>query len=184
MALSSRCPWLPRLRDHLFVRGLLEQITYLLVGCLPEVLVPEANGKERLWPEDTHQFVHLVYKLLARGGCSNRDSNDDAGRLLPSHRGDSRTHGGPGRDAIIDEDDRTTVYLIGRAVPAVEAFAPLHFSLLVCCNSIDLLLRDTQLLLDVVIEHTHSTRGDGPHREFFFSGDTQLAYDDDIKRGM
>jgi len=85
----------------LLMPGLFEQVVYLLVACLRKVLVPEANGEE----------------LLTRCGCSNRDSNDNAGRVLVSNCANCCTHGSPGRDPIIDKDDDTIVYVIGWAIP-------------------------------------------------------------------
>src|SRR5215470_17808329 len=126
MVLRSRCPAPPPWCERWFVRGLLEQVTYLLVGRLREALVPEANGEEGLWPDDAHQFVSLRCKFLTRCGCGSRDSDDDAGGLLLPHHSDSCTHGGPGRNPIIDEDDGTTAYVIGWAIPPVKAFASLH----------------------------------------------------------
>ena len=90
----------------------------------------------------------------------------------------------PGGNPIIDEDDGPTMDVIGGAVSSVEAFASLQLVLLVCCHLVDHLLGDTEHLHDVVIEHTHPTRGNGSHRQFFLPRDTQLADDEDIQRGM
>ena len=97
--------------------GLFEQVVYLLVACLRKVLVPEANGEELLRPVNTHQLVYFRCKLLTRCGCSNRDSNDNAGRVLVSNCANCCTHGSPARDPIIDKDDDTIVYVIGWAIP-------------------------------------------------------------------
>src|SRR5450759_106789 len=117
-------------RVRLCVRGLFKQVAYLLVGRLRKVLVPGANSVKLFWSDDRDQLVYPRPKLLTRCGCSNWDSNNNAGGLSLSHCGDSGTHRRPGRNAIIDEDDGPVMYLRGGTVSPVEAFPSLHLVLL------------------------------------------------------
>jgi len=131
-ALRSGCPWLLLWCSQLsFMRGLFEQVGYLLVGYLGEVFVPQADSVQALWPEDADHFVHLRCQLLTRGGRGNGNGNNDPGRLSLSHRGDSGTHGGSGRHPIIDKEDGAAMYLTSGTVPTVEALASLYLVLLV-----------------------------------------------------
>src|SRR6266700_1777431 len=89
-----------------------------------------------------------------------------------------------GRNSIIHEYDGTTLYVISRAVSTVEAFAPLQFLLLLCCDLIDHLAGYIQELHDIGIEYAHAARRDGPHRQFFLPWYTKLADDHDIQWSM
>lgn len=54
------------------------------------------------------------------------------------------------------------MHLMGGAVPTVEAFASFQLALLLSYHRVDHLFGESEHSHDVVIEHTHSARGDGP----------------------
>src|SRR5437762_3153080 len=58
--------------------GLVEEVTDFFIRRLREVLVPPADGVERLRHAGADGFVRLVLEFRAGLGCSDRDRHDDA----------------------------------------------------------------------------------------------------------
>ena len=95
------------------------------------------------------------------------------------HRGE---HAGPGREPVIDEDDRLTGHVGGRATIAIGGLTSQQFTSLVFGDITQLLRRDSQRPQYIVVDHHSATTGQGAHRELFMAGCAQLAHDERIQR--
>jgi len=65
-------------RDGVFVRGALQQIVNLLVGCLRELLVPESDRMKRLGGAEADDLIDFRAQLPAGIGGSDGNGNDNA----------------------------------------------------------------------------------------------------------
>jgi hypothetical protein len=72
----------------------------------------------------------------------------------------------------------------GRATAAVETLAPGQLVLLLCRNRINQMLRQPEMMHELVIEYTHAACRNSAHRQLLVSGDAQLAHDKNVERGV
>ncbi len=114
-----------------------EQIANLLIRCLREVPVPEADGVERLWCDRAYHLVDFSPQLLTGLRRCRRNRDDNAGGLLLSQRLDRGVHGGPSRQTIIHKNDGATPNIGRRATAAVQALTPRQLLLLACRDHVD-----------------------------------------------
>src|SRR5438270_7756357 len=102
---------LPYRRDRLVSRRPFEQVTHLAVGGRRKIVVPEADGEERLRRHRTDDFIRLIPEFLTGGGGADRDGDDEPCRLLPAERGGRGAHGSAGREAVVDQDHGAPAHL-------------------------------------------------------------------------
>src|SRR5689334_19265366 len=111
-------------------RCLCEQVADFGIAGLLKVLVPQADGIERLWGRGTHDLVRHRFQLMAHGTGSDRNGNDNAGRLLLTQGQNGSTHASAGRQAVIDQDDRASMHVKRWSATTIVQGTPLQFLLL------------------------------------------------------
>src|SRR2546428_519505 len=95
------------------------RLPHLVVARLREVLVPEADGVERLRRGETDDLVGLLGEQLARVGGRRGNRDDHLGRPLASYTGGRGPHRRAGRETVVDENHRAAAQVERRPVPAV-----------------------------------------------------------------
>src|SRR5690242_19857223 len=90
---------------------LCEQVADLCIAGLLKVLVPQANGIERFWGRDTRNLARHSFQLMTHSTGSNGNSDDNPGWLLLTQCQDGSAHGSASRQAIIDQDDGTSMHV-------------------------------------------------------------------------
>ena len=141
-----------------------------------------ADGEKRFRCDGADDVIDLRSQLFAGLGRCGRDCDDDSGGLQLSQRPDGRAHRGSGRQTVIHQDHGPTTNIGGWTTAAVKALAPCQFLLFLCRHRIDHVARDVQLLHDLIVEDAHAAGSDRAHRQLLVTGNTQLAYDKDVKR--
>src|SRR4029453_943529 len=101
------------------VHCLCEQVADLGIAGWLKVLVPQAHGIEGFWCLYTHHLVCHRFQLMTHGTGSNRDGDDNLGRLRLTQGHDGSPHGRPSRQAIINQDDRASLHVKRRSAITV-----------------------------------------------------------------
>jgi len=149
---------------------------------LAEIVVPGADGEERLGRGQADRLVCLFLQGGAGVGRGDRHGGDNPGGPVRPHGGDGRPHARPGGQAVIDEDDGA-VAEVGRGASAAVGFlAALEFPLFGGDDAVDLVLGDQRPADDRLVDDPHPARRNRAHRQLFVAGDAQLAHQEDVER--
>src|SRR5690606_40962087 len=87
-----------------------------------------------------------------------------------------------GRQAVVDEQHRTTGHVEWRTVATIRAFASRDLLLFIPGHAIDDIGGDRIPPDYVIVQYARAAAGHGAHRQLFMAGNTQLADDEDVER--
>ena len=137
-------------------RRRVEQRPYFVVGGLGEPLVPRADREERARRLHRDDRVRNVGKLAHRFGRGNRHREHHPTRALRA----SDLHCGAGcstgRDAVVDDDDRSTLDRGHRTAAPVQTNPPFQLGTFASFDRRDLVRGDLRDSNDFRIEHPHA----------------------------
>ena len=160
----------------------LEEMVHLFIARLREVLVPEADGAEWLRRLCAHDLVDDVSERLTRIGCRDGNGDHDVRWRQFPHRMDGGAHARAGRESVVDENDCFVGDVRKSATAAIAALAPFELGALERGDALDILRRNSGFADDDVVEHAHSARRDGTHRELLSPRDAEFAHDEHVER--
>jgi hypothetical protein len=151
-------------------------------GGLRKLAVPLAHRPERARRRGAHHLVGVGSKLPA-GLFGPHGHRDDqlAGALLPD-RGDRGTHGRPRREAVVDDDHRSSPKRCGWARAAIEALAAHQLGLFTLDRGGQGFGRNAHAGRRV--HHTHAAARDRAHRKLLVAGIAELADHEDVQRRL
>ena len=134
---------------------------------LVEIVVPQADGLERLRRSQAEDLIRLFTQLFARPGCSYRYGYDDRSRLHEPQRAHRGLHGRSGCQTIIDDDDGPTFHIDRRLVSAVRNLATLELTLFARGDGVDRCRLQWDDAQHVLVKDAHAAAGDRAHRQLF-----------------
>jgi hypothetical protein len=97
-------------------------------------------------------------------------------------RADRRPHAESGGEAVVHQNDRSTMQCHAGAVGAIKRFTPLEFLGLAFDHGGNLRWRDPEVGNEPFVEHLEAVRRDRPHRELGMRRNAELAHDKHIER--
>ncbi len=165
-------------------RGLREQLAHLFVGCLREVLVPEADGDEGLRRDHADDLVDFRAELVTDSlrGDGHRHHDLFGMALADGERGGM--HRSAGREAVVDEDHRASVDVDRRAAAAIQALAPFELASPDGRGAGNVFVRESELGNHAGVENTGAAVRDRTHRELLVTRYAQFANEKDVERGL
>ncbi len=167
----------PRLRRRA------KQVAHLRIGRLGEIPVGIPDGKKRRRRRRADHFPGQRSELLAGGlRCRRHGHHDPGGRQL-AQRLDRGAHARTRRKTVIDDDHCLARHLGERPALPVGLFPAQELAALLLRHLLDDLGRNAQTADHVVVDHHHPAAGDRPHRQLLPTRHSQLADEEDVKRG-
>lgn len=116
-------------------------------------------------------------------GRGDGDGDDKFAGILLFEGGDGDAHGSAGRQAIVDEHDRSVVDAGRRLIAAVEALLAGKFAALALGDGVEQVVGDIEGFDHFGVEHAGVADGDGSHGEFFVARDAELANEHEVEAG-
>jgi hypothetical protein len=129
--------------------------------------------------EATHWTSAMMAKVVDIS-ASYRDNN--AGRILLPQCFNRGVHGGPGRQAVVPQNNSAAANIGRRTTSAVKPLASCQLLQFTRRDRIGHLLGNAETFDELVVEHAHATRRDRTHGQLLVAGDAELADDKNVKR--
>jgi NTP pyrophosphatase (non-canonical NTP hydrolase) len=118
---------------------------------------------------------------LHRLGRSDRRRRHEARRAWPQ-RHERDPHRRARRKTVVDDDDRSTADLDGRAIAPIKEIPTIDDRALLGDDRRDRVRGDAQLIDDLVVQGHHSATRDSTEGELPLHRRPQLAHDEDVER--
>ncbi len=159
-----------------------ENASNLVVGRLPETLVPDPHGAEVFMDLDAHDVVHAGLQGTHSVGRGHRGRDNDALRAPCPDGHDRRAHGRPGCDAVVDDDHGLASHVGQHAAASKALDASLEFRRLARADLLEFALVDPCVALDARVDVNPSTLGDCAHGKLGLRRHAELANHPHIER--
>jgi hypothetical protein len=159
-----------------------QQLADLLIRRLSEVLVPVADSVKGFRGDRADDLVDFCFQLFASLGRGGRYRHDDMGGPVLPQRHDGCAHRSAGRQTVIDQDHSTTTHIERRTTAAVSTLAPRQLLAFLCSDSVDYVVRNAQILDDLIVQDPQAAGRNRTHGQLFVPGDAKLADDKDVQR--
>lgn len=178
------------IRRCIVVRGLGsscgEQLRDFRVGSRIEIAVPAAYRGERSGREEGENRVgtRIELELRLRLRRTDRHGNDDPTGAQSVDDLDGRAHGAPGSDAVVDDDDRAILHRNARTRAAKEPESTFDRVALDAFQDLQFAFTNSGSPDDVLVEDANAALADGTDSKLGMRGQTELADDDDVERGI
>ena len=154
---------------------------HLVVRRLPEIVIPETDGVERLRSLGADHLVDDVAHRIADRARGDRHRADDPGRVPFAQGERARPQRRSGGQTVVDENDRLAGDIGGRLGAPVEALAAGKLAPLVGLDRVDGLSRNAKLADRLLVQDAQSARGDRAHGQLFVAGNAELADEEGIE---
>src|SRR4051812_35559267 len=162
-------------------RGSCEQLAYLGVRDLREIVVRGSDGRQRPAPAGAHDLVGEVAQHLAHVRRADGYGDHDPLGLPGAHRERRNAHRGARCEPVIHEDHRPPADLHGSAPAPVGVLTALELTPLVHCDARDLLVADAEVRDDRGVQDAGAVTGDRAHRQLLAPRHTELADEVDVQ---
>jgi hypothetical protein len=98
-----------------------------------------------------------------------------------SKRGCGGSHRRACCQAIVNQNDCLATHIRCWTVTAISVLAPLQLLQFICCDLVNNIVRDLQILDHIFIENAHTTRRNRTHRKFLLAGRAELSYEKNVQ---
>ncbi len=159
-----------------------ESLDHLFIRRLVKALVPFPDGERG---SSTHERHNALSDCLHSFHCldtPNRYGDDEACCTSPASHLTRREGAGTGRQAIVDDDDGSSLKLHRRLCATVQKNSSLKFRALVGRCAGELLRRNPEKLQGPPLSDYNTVFADGSHGELKMSRHTDLSHHNYIQR--
>ena len=158
-----------------------EVAAHLVIGRLPEIVIPETDGVKRFRSLGADHLVDDVAHRFADRARGDRHRADDPGRVSFAQGERSCPQRRSGGQTVVDENDRLAGDIGGRLGSPVQALAAGKLAPLVGLDRVDGLSRNAELADRILVQDAQSTGGNRAHGQLFMAGDAELADEEGIE---
>ena len=142
------------------------------------------HGTERVRGQRAHHIVDLPAEHHAGVSGTDRYRDNKSRRMVPTHGGDSGSHGGAGRETVVDKDHHSVPDNCRSPTPPVFGGPAVQFAQLAKPHCVEVSIRNAKSGNNYVIrDHLDlvTDGGDGAHRQLRLPWHAELAHDQHIE---